>query len=61
MEERRKLDKILKIGIIILAIIVLFTIIALNIRYEVTITRYAEHTETQGLHQQLSDTSCCQS
>lgn len=49
MEERRKLDKILKIGIIILAIIVLFTIIALNIRYEVTITRYAEHTEIKNM------------
>ncbi len=47
MKEKKK--SILKTSIIIIAIIVLAMIVMLNVRYEVTISRYEEHTEIQHM------------
>lgn len=48
MKEKRKIEEILKIGITMIAIIVLAIIVLLNIRHEVTIIRFEEHTVIQN-------------
>jgi len=48
MEEKKKRKRIIRTSIIIIAILVLAMIVMLNIRYEVTISRYEEHTEIQN-------------